>query len=152
MTTLTIVPAIYEHIAPIAILMRDADRAEVEAMGTTPWEALETSLAKSAQTWTLLIDDEPAAMFGVGDLNILARKGSPWLLGTDAIDRNRASFAKRSVFWRDQLLARYDILTNIIHAENAASIRWLRWLGFSFSEPFKGGPRGAMFRVFEMRR
>lgn len=150
--TMQIVPARDGHIAPIAIQMREADRAEVKAMGMTRWEALERSFASSAQCWTLLFDDEPAAMFGVGDLNILARKGSPWLLGTDAIDRNRAPFVRRSVFWRDQLLERYDILTNVIHAENVASIRWLRWLGFAIGEPFRAGPENEMFRVFEMRR
>jgi len=150
--TVSVLPARYEHIAPIAIHMRQADRDEVMALGGhTPFEALEMSFEKSAEAWTFLLDGEPAGMFGVGTLNILTRKGSAWLLATDLVDEHWRVFLRGSVFWRDQLLSRYDTLANLIDARNRNSIRWLRWLGAEISDPIaqKGG---GVVRLFELRR
>lgn len=150
---LAVIPAEYHHIAPVAIHMRQADRDEVQASsGKTPFAALEFSLERSTMAHTVLFDGVPAGIFGVGDLNLLARKGSPWFLGTDLVDANAATFARASVFWRDQLLQRYDVLANLVDDRNAASIRWLRWLGFTLSEPIPVGRGGEMFRLFELRR
>lgn len=146
-----IIPAIYEHIAPIAIHMRQADRDEVfAASGSTPFEALERSLSKSTLARTALVDGVPSVMFGVGDINILAGVGAPWLLGTDAVEQNYIAFLRGSVEWRDQLLQRYSVLKNFVDVRNRASIRWLRWLGFTLSDPM--AYRGHEFRLFELRQ
>ena len=147
------VPAEFHHIGAVAIHMRQSDRDEVAASsGKSPFEALEYSLGRSTMAHTVLFDDVPAGIFGCGDLNLMARKGSPWFLGTDAVDANAASFARASVFWRDQLLQRYDVLANLVDDRNAVSIRWLRWLGFTISEPFPVKRGGLPFRLFELRR
>lgn len=96
-----------------------------------------------------MIDGVPEVMFGVGDLNILAGVAAPWLLGTDAVETHYVAFLRRSVGFRDQLLQRYSVLTNFVDARNRASIRWLRWLGFTFSDPVEF--RGQEFRQFELR-
>lgn len=151
--TLTIIPARFEHIAPIAIHMRQADRDEVSASsGKSTFEALDFSLGKSAIARTVLIDGRPAGMFGCGDLNILARVGAPWLLGTDDLELAPVAFLRASVDWRGQLLQRYDVLRNLVDDRNIASIRWLKWLGFKFSEPVPVGKAGLPFRLFELRR
>lgn len=151
--TLAVIPATMDHIAPVAARMRQADRNELAASsGRSPTAALELSLFRSADAHTVLLDNIPAGMFGCCVLNVLCRKGSPWFLGTDAIDQNRLAFARASVFWRDQLLSRYDCLTNVIDARNASSIRWLKWLGFTISEPVPVGRGGLPFRIFELRR
>lgn len=150
---LEIVPALSDHVAFVASNMRQADREEVAASsGKSPFEALEFSLSRSSVSRTVLVDGVPAGMFGCGDLNILTNVGSPWLLATDDIASSRRQFLAASVDWRDQLLQRYSTLRNVVDDRNLASIRWLKWLGFSFSEAFpirKGGPA---FRLFEMRR
>ncbi|MHB0785575.1 phage protein Gp13 family protein [Bradyrhizobium sp. 5.13L] len=130
--------------------MRKADRDEIAAAsGKSPAEALAFSLRKSSQAWTAIIDGRPEVMFGVADLNILAGVGAPWLLGTDAIDRHFRQFLRRSVSWRDQLLRRYPVLRNFVDDRNVVSIRWLRWLGFRFTDPVTF--RGYAFRAFELR-
>ncbi len=99
-----------------------------------------------------MIDGVPEVMFGVGDINVLTRTGAPWLLGTDAVTTHYVAFLRRSVDWREQLLQRYRVLMNAVDDRNTASKRWLKWLGFTLSEPISMGKRGGKFRVFELRR
>lgn len=148
-----VVPARAAHLRSIARRMRAADRDEVfAASGRSPLASLTYSLRHSAVAWVALIDGRPEVIFGVADLNVLARVGAPWLLGTDAVTLHRTAFLRGSVDWRRQLLARYDRLRNLVDDRNVASKRWLSWLGFTLSEPVPIGHEGVAFRLFELRR
>lgn len=150
MTTVEVVPARACHIRSIARRMRQADRDEIAASsGSTPFRALAFSLRKSDRAWTALIDGQPEIMFGVGQINVLAGVGAPWLLGTDAVDVHRRQFLRRSVSFRDQLLARYPVMRNFVDERNRTSVRWLKWLGAKFSDPVD--IRGHAFLLFELR-
>lgn len=94
-------------------------------------------------------DNRPIAMFGVGDVNILAGVGSPWMLGTPEIERHVMTFLRQCPYWVGQLLQGYTVLRNCVDDRNKLSIRWLKWLGFEVGKPvvFKGH----MFRMFEMK-
>lgn len=145
-----VVPAKPAHIRSIAKRMRAADREEVfAASGKSPVQALVYSLRKSSVAYTALINGRPELMFGVGDLNILAGVGAPWLLGTDEVVRHHTAFLRGSRDWLDQLLRRYSILRNFVDDRNKVSIRWLQWLGFRLLDPVDMG--GHQFRLFELR-
>ncbi len=145
-----VVPARASHLRSIAARMRQADRDEIAAAsGRSPLAALSLSYRKSRMCWVALINGQPEVIFGAGDLNVLTGTGSPWLLGTDAVDVFGREFLRGSLHWRDQLLQRYSVLRNVVDCRNAVSIRWLEWLGFEFSPPFQH--RGHDFILFEMR-
>lgn len=145
-----IVPARACHLRRLAEVMRQADRDEIEARsGRTPLGALMGSYRASSMCRVVLIDGKPEVIFGVGTLNVLAGVGSPWLLGSDAVWQHRKEFMRQSRVWLRQLSARYQVLRNVVDCRNAASIRWLGWLGFRFSQPFDH--RGRPFMLFEMR-
>jgi Type II secretory pathway, pullulanase PulA and related glycosidases len=145
-----IVPARALHIRTIAKRMRQADRDEVLASsGKTPLEALRYSMRKSAFSWAVLVNGRPEVMFGVCNMSVLTDTGIPWLLGTDAIDRHYVAFLRQSAGCLAQLSARYPILRNFVDDRNVVSIRWLRWLGFTISEPVH--LNGHDFRMFELR-
>lgn len=153
MPRIEIIPAAMDHVAPIAERMRPADVAEVLASsGKSPHEALMFSLTGSAQAWTAALDGQPEVMFGVADLNILTGLGAPWLLGTDAVERNYRQFLRRSLSWREQLSERYSVLRNFVDDRNEVSKRWLSWMGFTLFDPIPVGVNGEMFRMFELRR
>lgn len=118
--------------------------------GRGPHEALSLSFRKSSMAMTGLVDGRPEVMFGVGDINVLAGVGAVWLLGTDAVERHQMRFLRESKRWHSQLLADYVVLRNFVDERNSVSIRWLTWLGATFSEPVN--LRGHAFRLFEMRR
>lgn len=149
----TIVPAGMDHIASIAARMREADRVEVWASSrSTPHQSLMISLQNSRWAMTALVDGQPEVMWGVADLNILTGTGAPWLLGTDAVEVNYRLFLRHSLQWKEKLSEQYQVLMNFVHDENEVSKRWLKWLGFTLSEPFELGRDGELFRMFEMRR
>lgn len=130
--------------------MRQADREEIDAIsGRTPYDALSLSFRKSTRAYTGLVNGKPEVMFGSADINILTGVGAAWLLGTDAVERHQLRFLRESIDWRDQLLQRYSVLRNFVDTRNAVSIRWLRWLGATFSEPVT--LRGHEFLLFELR-
>lgn len=142
-----------DHVAHVAANMRAEDVAELWALDhSTPHKALMSSLSFPGHHFTALIDDEPVAMFGVGDLNVLTATGCPWLLATDRAQRHRREFARVSLWWREKLFERYDVLKNFVHDKNHTSKRWLTWMGAVMSDPAPIGPEGEMFRLFEMRR
>ena len=145
-----IVPARASHLRRLAQVMRQADRDEIAARsGRTPLGALMGSYRASSQCWVVLIDGKPEVIFGVGTLNVLAGVGSPWLLGSDAVWAHRKEFLRGSRWWLRQLFGRYSVLRNVVDCRNEASIRWLGWLGFRFSQPFDH--RGRPFMLFEVR-
>jgi hypothetical protein len=145
-----IVPARAAHVRTIARRMRNADRDEVWAASRMlPAQALIYSLRKSTYAWTAIVNGRPEVMFGVGDINVLAGVGAPWLLGTVAVEKHFRAFLRRSVDFRDQLSAQYPVLRNFVDDRNKASIRWLRWLGFRLSDPVDHN--GYRFRLFELR-
>lgn len=151
MATAYVVPARHCHIRPIARNMRRADRDEIAAMsGKSPGAALAYSLRKSSRAWTIMAPDgRPIGMFGVGDVNILAGVGCPWLLGTDELPRHAIVFLRNCPYWLGQLFRGYDVLRNFVDERNTLSMRWLKWLGFKFLDQVEF--RGQRFRMFEMR-
>ena len=151
--SIEIVPTRAAHVRSVARRMRQADRDEVyAASGRSPAQALVFSLRKSRLAYTAIINGRPEVIFGVGDLNVLAGVGAPWLLGTDAVTAHYVAFLRGSVHWRGQLLARYGVLRNLVDDRNAASKRWLKWLGFTLTEPVEAGFEKRPFRLFELRR
>lgn len=140
-----IVPALLSHIQPIAAAMREADQREVWASHRhTPEEALAFSLERSDLAWTGIIDGQPAVMWGAARIgSLITQKGAPWLLATGALETARRVFLRHCRGHVAQMQARFARLENYVHAENRASLRWLRWCGFSIeSKPvlFNGEP------------
>jgi hypothetical protein len=133
-----------EHIPSVAARMREADRREVLAYRRhTPEEALRFSLSRSLFARTVVVDGRPVLMYGVGVPTLLGSTGSPWLLATDAVYEVLFSFLKYSRPVVRHMQSLFPRLENHVHADNALSIRWLQWCGFSIDdtpELFNGEP------------
>lgn len=122
------------HVERVAQEMRPADREEVCALGgLTPRQALDFSLSHNGPRWTGLLDGEPAAIFGVVPMTVLGGGGVAWLLGTPLLETHWRTFARASKPLAAELLARYDELVNVVHAKNCVALRWLEWMGATFT-------------------
>lgn len=135
----------------VAAHAREADRVEVfESSKRDVLKALTSSVARSQRTATIRVNDVPVAVFGVGRLSLVSDVGVPWMLGTEGLRANAKLLLPEAKPMVVRMMKGHSVLRNMVHDDNKASIRWLRSMGFRFSEPMKLGWRGAMFRVFEL--
>ena len=133
----------------VANNMRQADRIEITAShGYTPIEALVKGVAISTLSSVALINDEPCAVFGLVVENIITGFGVPWLLGTDLIFKHKRDFVEHTRIGVDEMLEVCPRLENWVHCENVKSIRWLKSMGFTMSDPKPIGVNGELFMRF----
>lgn len=132
--------------------LRASDVAEVLAMtGEGPLEALAYSYATAkGDAWVAEVGGRPVALFGVSP-SPAPDIGVVWMLGTDQAFGRRVM--RYSRLFIDILHRKYQTLTNYIDADNAKTIRWLIWCGFSFMpEPVPMGPSDTPFIQFYRHR
>jgi hypothetical protein len=118
----------------IARHLREPDRIECAAMGLTPEGALRTGWAGSSQAWTAVLDGTPVAMMGVVPVDVINQIGRPWLLARDDAMRAVFAWAIHGPRVVEEMQAEFPRLENMVSARNAASIAFLRRLGFDVSE------------------
>ena len=125
-------PALKGDIELLHHAIREQDRAEIwHSHGMTPKEGLEFSLDRAVEAHSIISNEEKViGMFGVGE--VTPNIGVPWLLATDELPKVQREFLPESLKWVERVNDRYDLLFNYVYAENKTSIRWLKWLGFSF--------------------
>lgn len=136
-----VVTASIGHVPLIAARVRPADAAEIWSLyRQTPQECLVESFRISRLAWTGLIDGIPVCMFGVVQTDKIGRSGRPWMIGTDLLSRYEVVFLRRCREQVETMQMCFDSLENVVDARNVRAIKWLRWLGFSFSKPEPMGP------------
>lgn len=147
-----IVPATIKHAKQMAPRLRDSDIEEIWAAGMLlPEQALRSGVACSTHCWTGTVDGEPACMFGVVPASMMSGIGVPWMLGTDLVEEHATAFLRRNKRYVKHMLTAYNHLVNYVDDRNVKAIAWLKWLGFTMSEPQPFGALGLPFRRFEMR-
>ena len=139
--------------ARLAACLRPADRAELQALGRAPREALNDAVAASLEPMALSCGDgRLIALYGVvpyPDADRLARIGAPWMMATPMLAAVRAPFLRGCRAELTRLEQGFDLLANRVDARNALHRRWLRWLGFSFVRRLEAfGPERRPFLEF----
>lgn len=125
-------PSTMEDALHIATHMRQADRNECMALtGCSPSLILPTFVGKPG-TVTWEVDGEPVAMGGVE--KSIPKVGIVWMTSSDSILTHRTKFLKLCKPFLAHLHKDYPILTNFVDARNTLHIRWLKWLGFVFTQ------------------
>ena len=131
--------------------MRKHDIQEVNAatrMGIR--NAVKTSVNLSSYSKTGLVNDELVCMWGVCPISLISGSGSPWMLGTDLIEKKQRVFLRRSKPWLNDIRKDYRYLENFVDERNVMSIKWLKWLGFEMDEAEPYGIHGEPFHKFTM--
>lgn len=134
--------------------LRPADRVELEACNHFDTLAAVThSACQSRLCWSVREGDVLLCLFGVCPLPGHPGVGTPWMLGTTAIGAaHRRKLIAEPGPYIARMVEAFPRLVNYVHADNTASIRWLRRLGFAVDRPAPFGPNGAPFCRFEMTR
>jgi len=139
-------------IAIIAQNMREADRKEIWRSSThTPDSGVRTAFFSSEKSWTGCKDGVPFVMFGFACVSMTARVYNIWLLGTPEIERAGLVFLKKSRIFVDRMRKLAAVLENWVDSENAVSIKWLKWCGFTVEPAQPYGWLGRNFHYFYLK-
>lgn len=143
-TTVAVEPG---HLDALAATMRAADVAELAKVGLSPIAALESSLARSQEAWTVLFDGEVAAIYGVSRSDA-AIPDRVWCLTSTVVNRAPLTFWRESKAAVARLGARYPTLVALVDAQYGAALRWAHRLGFKARSTLdlRGSPFIAVWR------
>lgn len=140
------------HIRALAMNLRPNDELEFERLGVTGKQGLWRSYRNSIMRRTALVDNEVAAMWGVGG-EVLAETGQPWLATSPLVYKiSPLRFARIYKSQVVEMLNLFPRLANFVDASYTESVRLLELIGFTLGEPKPMGPHGAPFREFSMGR
>ena len=141
-----------EDATRLAAEMRPADRAEViAASGPDVQHTLERSIQMSTHCWAAERGDELLALFGFAPVSLIGGIGSPWLLGTPAVDRLPGALTRLARSYVQSIReTTYPVLMNYVDARNTQSIRWLKRMGFTLHAAEPHGVADLPFHRFTM--
>jgi len=131
-----------DHADYLANKLRDIDNIECMAFGRKPIEALMSAFEYDMATLTVVDkNNTPLAMFGIGEDEEFPYI---WMLGTPEFPKiARRDLVKHSKLWIKELLKiTGGAAGNFVHCYNRPAVRWLEWLGASFTQQttIKGEP------------
>lgn len=133
-----IIPMTIQHAYELAKNLREDDRLECEALGHTPRESLRKSYYESFLRKTLIIDDKPAACFGLSGSS-LGYVAHPWLLTSPLVE---GCYVKLALLYRDhvrEMLTMFPRLENFCDSRYDKSLNLLKLIGFRIEEPMPFG-------------
>lgn len=143
-----------EEVNQMEVEMRDMDRLEFDAMGFGKpiRESLEYLMTKSVRSKAAYVDGNLVCIYGATRRSLLSDDCHPWLCATSQVDlpHVRKAFIKRGKEELSWVLGGFCTAWNLVCVENKTTIRWLKWMGFQFTEE-KHDVRGCTFVKFEMR-
>lgn len=125
------------HAFELAFNMRSQDMIECALSGKTPLESLITPFRykrDGVQIYSLLDNNEVIAMFGAVSAVNKPNHASVWLLGSKKIKKYDYWIIKRTKKWVDYVSSKYKFVYNVIPKDNLVTIKWLKWIGFTFSD------------------
>lgn len=103
--------------------------------------------AMSQHVWIGLIDEKPICCWGLVPPSMMSDSAFLWLYCTPLQAEKQFVFVRQSQRMIKKMLEIYSHIYGTVKVDSESSIRWLRWLGASFSRP---EPNGMM--PFTIRR
>ncbi len=87
-------------------------------------------------------------MMGVSPRSMIEGVGVPWMLGTERVYDHGRDLVRYAPAIVGEMHATFDVLENLVSADNARAIRFLRHVGFEICAPVSmfGGVAFVHFR------
>lgn len=139
-----------KHVQILGQNFRPSDANEVLCLGLYPHRMLWRSFRAAVWSRTVFVNNEIAAIGGVGG-SVLGRVGRPWMLtGPPADLVSPIRFARIFKNHVTEMLGVFPVLANYVAADYHKSVKLLSLTGFTIGEPTPIGKTNALFRKFEM--
>lgn len=121
----------------LAPRLREDDRREVEAAGSTPLASLKNGIRKSTECWSVYTLDN--LLIGMCGYTLVPENiAIVWFLGSDEIEKYPLSFVKEGKKFINNLLSKGYVVTNYVYSKNPTHIKFINSLGctIDFEKPF----------------
>lgn len=123
----------YADILELAKNIRESDIKELQAVTSASIiDAIQQSIDKSHPDFLFSISSKKK-LIGIGGCTMT---GNPWLLMTNEVTKYPKASVKIARGKVNEMLITFGKLTNVIDCDSHDNIRWLRLIGFKFSECF----------------
>jgi len=129
--------------------VREVDVQEIWAANRSkPLEALVGCVRNSEHSRTGRANGEIVCMFGTMRSNLMGTKGIIWMLGTDLLKKYAVRFLRENKNEIVKISSEFSIVENYCDTRNTATLRWLKWLGFTIEEAEPYGVYNLLFHHF----
>jgi hypothetical protein len=137
------------HCIQVGMAMREGDRLECAAGDMPVRKAVWRSFRRSLIARAGFIDDELAAVYGIGG-DTLGDVGLAWMFTTPVADKHPLTFVRAIKTAVHELLEVKPQLEGYVHADYTKACRMLEMVGFSLGPAEPHQKTGAPFRKFTM--
>lgn len=151
MVSVEFIPATRKHLTSLWMNMAPDDYQECHDFGVRPREGLLTSWRRSAWSNVIMIDGEPAAIWGVGGV-LLSDEGHPWTLTTPLVRRAPKACIQIARGAMAEALTHYPRLVNYVSVAHVRALRTMELIGFSIGPTQPLGRHNKLFCRIEMVR
>lgn len=118
-----------DHVAAISMNLRDFEKKTVEKLQVNVFELVLDAIRNEYPCFVLLVDNEPAAIFG-GASETLLGECRLWMLTTPLIERYQIQLLRASKRFVQWMRENYGPVIGMVDSEFEKSRNWLRWIGF----------------------
>lgn len=130
-----VVKAEQKYIDDMKNNLRVSDEKESLALsGLSAKEVLQKAFDMSELCWSVLVDKNTIACFGVNRACLLSNTGNVWIIGTDKINKYKFRFARGTKKYIKIMFESFDRLQSVVSVNNKVSIAWIKWCGFHVEE------------------
>lgn len=130
MTAYAVVPVTRSHMEELAQTLRHWEITELAEAGHEPLPAIIASVECSMTAFAGLADGKVLCIFGHCTKTFTSDEAFPWMITAEDVPKHTKAFLRLNKAYIADLRQRYRLLWGAVRETNAASIRWLTWLGF----------------------
>lgn len=133
--------------------LRDDDINELKAIGYTNLKEVYLESLEGSEISIVVksMQNEMLCIFGLSMIKTMYGRGI-WCLCSKKIIEYKKEFLVNSYLVIEEWLNKYEKLYNYVDCRNEKTIRWLKWLGAKFSEPFPFGKENTPFILFTIQK
>ncbi|WP_421901436.1 hypothetical protein [Maridesulfovibrio sp.] len=137
-----------EDVDFVAANIRKSDRRDMAGLhpGKSVREIIMGDVEYSKFVYGLFRDGDIQAIFGVIPMSFGV--GTPWVVGSTAVDKSPLPFARASRRLLDMLQRSFPQLDTWFCAQNTKSVLWHNWCGFEFEKEKVRLGRDEYFHAF----
>lgn len=101
-------------------------------------KTLDSCLGPTSELWIGFINGNPVCAWGLVPPTVLSDKAYLWLYASQAVDEYKFLFVRYSQRVVEALRESYPVIYGVCDVGNHRAIRWMKWLGARFAEPYDG--------------